>query len=130
MSQENVEIVKRTIDAFNRRDLDTYDEFFTPDSEWVTSMGAIEGETFRGREGAETYIERLDDAWDDTVGGTFVISAIASCWLGRVEGRGRGSGVLVDMPLAQIFYFRGGKICRTRSYLDHGEALEAVGLEE
>ena len=51
MSQENVEIVKRGIDAFNRRDLDGLAELSTPDAEWVTSMGAIEAETFRGREG-------------------------------------------------------------------------------
>ena len=49
--------------------------------------------------------------------------------LGRVEGCGKGSGVPVDMPLAQIFYFRDGRICRIRSYLDHDEALKAVGLE-
>jgi ketosteroid isomerase-like protein len=132
MSQENVEIVRRAIEAFNRRDFDGYDELSTPDSEWVTSMGAIEGEIFRGREGAETYLERLNDAWEEfhTVAEDLRDLGDHVLMLGRVEGRGKGSGVPVDMPLAQIFYFRDGRICRTRFYLDHGEALKAVGLEE
>jgi ketosteroid isomerase-like protein len=50
--------------------------------------------------------------------------------LGQVEGRGNGSGVPVNMPLAQVYDFRDGKVCRIRSYLDHAEALKAVGLEE
>jgi ketosteroid isomerase-like protein len=33
MSQENVEIAKRLIDAYNRRDLDAYDDLYTPDFE-------------------------------------------------------------------------------------------------
>ena len=50
--------------------------------------------------------------------------------LGRMEGRGKGSGVPIDMPLGQIFDFRDGKVCRIRSYLDPADALQAVGLAE
>jgi len=42
MSQENVEVVKRAVNAFNRRDMDGLEELGTPDIEWITSMGAIE----------------------------------------------------------------------------------------
>jgi ketosteroid isomerase-like protein len=37
MSQENVEIVTRAIDAFNRREIDAFVEFGTPDFEWFPS---------------------------------------------------------------------------------------------
>ena len=50
--------------------------------------------------------------------------------LGHVEGRGKASGVPVEMPVGQIFDFRDGKVYRIRSYPDHGEALKAVGLAE
>jgi ketosteroid isomerase-like protein len=132
VSQENVEIVKRGVDAFNRRDLDGLDELSTPDCEWVPAMGAIEGEIFRGREGAETYLARLSDAWEEfrTVAEDLRDLGDHVLMLGRMEGRGKGSGVPVDTPLGQIFDVRDGKICRIRSYLDHGEALKAVGLAE
>jgi len=50
--------------------------------------------------------------------------------VGRAEGRGRASGVSVDAPFASVVDFRGGKVSRIRSYLDHGEALRASGLKE
>jgi len=50
--------------------------------------------------------------------------------LGRMAGRGLGSGVPVDAPIGMVFECRGGKISRIRSFLDRGEALRAVGLSE
>lgn len=44
MSVENVEIVKRAVDAFNRRDLDAFMECVTPDIEFTTAMsGTLAG---------------------------------------------------------------------------------------
>ena len=58
MSQENVEVVARSIDAFNRAfsrgDLEGFLEFVTPDIEWFPVMGAIDRDgSFRGRSGVE-----------------------------------------------------------------------------
>ena len=80
MSQANVESVKRAIDAFNWRDLDAMYEYSTPPAEWVTTMGAIEAETFRGRAEGEAYVARLDEASHEfrTVAGSFAISATMS----------------------------------------------------
>jgi ketosteroid isomerase-like protein len=50
--------------------------------------------------------------------------------LGRLEGRGKGSGVPVTAPWAALSDLHGGKILRIRTYLDHGEALRAAGLSE
>jgi ketosteroid isomerase-like protein len=50
--------------------------------------------------------------------------------LGRLEGRGKSSGVPVDSSLGMVFDFRDGLISRIRGYLDHGEALEAAGLSD
>jgi ketosteroid isomerase-like protein len=100
--------------------------------EWVASMGAIEGEVFKGPEGAETYIDRLANAWEEFRTIPEVVRDLGDrvLMLGQVEGRGKGSGVPVNMPLAQVYDFRDGKVSRIRSYLEHGEALKAVGLAE
>src|SRR6476661_2976632 len=131
MSQENVEIVRQMVAAFNRRDLDRLEEGSTLDMEWETAMGAIEAEVFEGFEGAETYIERLGDAWEEfqTIAEDVRDVGERVLMLGRIVGRGKGSGVAVEMPLGQVFDFRDGKVCRIRSYLDHAEAIKAVGLD-
>jgi ketosteroid isomerase-like protein len=132
MSQENVEIVKRLISAFNERDVDGFAETTTPDFEWITSMAAVEGEIFWGREGIETYFGRMREAWDEflALGSEFRDLGDRVLWRGRLEGRGRGSGVPVSAPLDILYDVRAGKISRMHSFLDHDEALRAAGLSE
>jgi ketosteroid isomerase-like protein len=133
MSQQNAEIVRRGIDAFNRRDVDLLADLTTPDFEWFPALpGSLEADGYRGREGMETYFAEIRGTWEqlrvlvddvrDLGDGALV--------LGRTEGRGRASGVQVDAPIGIVFDFRRGKVSRVRAHLDHGEALKAVGLAE
>lgn len=133
MSQEAVEIVKRLTDAFHRRDIDAFAELTTPDVEWVPVFSAqVEKTVYRGRQGIETFLRELSETWDEfrpvpeehrQVGARVLA-------LGRLRAQGRSSGAAVDAPWAGIFEFRNAKICRIRTYLDHAEALEAVGRAE
>jgi ketosteroid isomerase-like protein len=132
MSGENVKVATQAISAFNERDIDAFATLTTPDFEWSPSMVAIEGETFLGHEGIETYFERLNDAWETfhIHRGRFRNSADVVVMLGRLEGRGKSSGVPVDASLGMVFDFREGMISGIRGYLDHAEALRAAGLSE
>ncbi|TMM15446.1 MAG: DUF4440 domain-containing protein [Actinobacteria bacterium] len=130
MSAENIQIVKRALDAFSRGDANAFAELTTPDLEWTTGLGAVEGEIFRGREGVETYFARLASAWDEFrfVAEEFRDLADVVLVLGRLEGRGRGGGVPVDSPVGAVWDLRGGKIWRLRAYLDHAKAREVAGV--
>jgi len=132
MSQANLEIAKRVIDAFNRRDVDAILEFVNQDVEWFPAMPVtFGGGALRGREGIESYIREVSDTWEEyrVVGQDFRdLGGEEVLVLSRIEGRGAGSGGLVDAAMGQIFDFRDGKIARVRTYLDHGEALKAAGL--
>ena len=136
MSKANVEIVKRGIDAFNRRDVEALADVVTPDFEWFPALpSTVEGERFsgyRGRDGIETYFDDVHSTWEGlrVLGNQLRDLGDSVLVLGRADGRGRGSGVEVDMPLGIIYDFRDGKIARVRTYLDHGEALQAAGLAE
>ena len=44
--------------------------------------------------------------------------------------RGQASGVPFDGTIATVSELKDGKAVRVRAYLDHGEALAAVGLTE
>lgn len=133
MSQANVEIVRRAIDAFNRRDIDAIYKCVTPDLEWFPAMPVtFSGGAFRGREGIESYVREVGDAWEEyrVVGEDFRDLGDRVLALSRVEALGAGSGAQVDSPMGQVYHFRGGKIARIRTYLDHGEALKAAGSGE
>ena len=132
MSQENVEVATRAIEAFNGGDVDAFAALTTPDFEWSPSMVAIEGTIFRGRDGIERYFRSLNGAWEKfhIHRNRFRHAEALVVMLGRLEGRGMGSGVPVDASLGMVFDFRGGAVSRIRGYLDHAEALRAAGLSE
>ncbi len=133
MSQHNVELTKRGVDALNRGDIDAFLELCTADVEWFPPMaGAIEGGAYSGREGMERYVREYGETWaqfsvdldEYRPVGDRVVAA------GRVEATGSASGIPVTMPIWAVSEFRGGKMARTRIYLDQVEAHRAVGLAE
>lgn len=133
MSQANVEIIKRAIDAFNKRELDQYDDLYTPDYEWFPALtGTVEGRSYQGREGMETWFVEARETWESFLSFADDLRDLGDrvLGLGRIEGRGLGSGVELDAPMAIIVDFRDGKIARTRTYLDQSEALRAAGLSD
>src|SRR4029078_6660506 len=132
MSWEKVAVATQAISAFNDRDIEAFASLTTPDFQWSPSMVAIEGETFLGHEGIETYFGRLKDAWEvfHIHRGRFRDSADVAVMLGRLEGRGKSSGVPVDSSLGMVFDFRDGMISRIRGSLDHAKALRPAGLSE
>jgi ketosteroid isomerase-like protein len=133
VSQENVEVFKRATDALNRLDVDAYLDWATADFEWFPVLGGtVEGKSFQGREGVEEYYGELRDTWEEF---RYVIDELRYLGdgvlsLGRIEGRGRGGGVQVALPISVISDFREGKCWRLRAFSDHDEALRAAGLEE
>jgi ketosteroid isomerase-like protein len=51
--------------------------------------------------------------------------------IGQLVGHGEGSGISVGQKIAVVWTLgKDGKIVREQRYLDHAEALEAVGLSE
>jgi len=132
MSHENVEMAQRALDAINRLDVDACYECVTPDVEVVSTLFDLEGGSYRGREGIETLLGNIGDTFEEyrVVADEVRDLGDRVLMLARVEGRGRGSGVKVDTPYGTISDFRGGKISRIRTYLDHGETLRAAGLSE
>jgi ketosteroid isomerase-like protein len=128
---QNVEVVKRWVDAFNRRDLDALMETVIPDFAFLPAMaGTIDGNSFQGREGMKAYFVDVDSAWEElrVIYDEYRDLGDRVLALGRVEGRGRGSGAVVDTPQAAVVDFSDGKISSARSYLAHNEALRATGL--
>jgi ketosteroid isomerase-like protein len=132
MSQDNVQIAKRAIEAFNARDIEGFVALTTADFEWSPSMSPIESELFIGHDGIRKYFDALGDAWErfHVAPERFLERADLVLMLGRLEGRGKASGAAVDAALGMAFDLRHGMISRIRGFLDHAEALEATDLEE
>ena len=138
MSQENVEVVRRAFDAFNRGGVDACisDGVWSPEIVWDNTPSGIPGlGVNRGHEEVKAFFEEdwfktfPFDEWavelEEVIdAGDRVIS------MSRQHGRGASSGAVAELELAQVATLRDGQVVRIDNYLDRAKALEAAGLSE
>jgi ketosteroid isomerase-like protein len=134
MPRDKVDVAKRAVDAFNRRDVGgMFAELVTPDVEWWPAVaGVYEGGSYQGRERIEGFVAAISEVWEEVqvIAEEFRDLGDRVLVLGRQVGRGKGSGAQVDAPLATIYDFRGNRIWRARGYIDRAEGLRVAGVSE
>jgi ketosteroid isomerase-like protein len=129
MSQENVEIVRAIVRAWNDVGVEGMLPFCHVGFEYLP---AEEGESVHGHDALRRYFKRWSEAWDDfDLGPTEFLDAGDHVFVGAVlSGRGRGSEVEVRMEAWAVWVIRGGRAVRCEEYLNRSEALEAAGVTE
>jgi ketosteroid isomerase-like protein len=135
MSQANVEIVRRGIEAVLRRpepDWATIEELFHSDHEFVPLASLFEGGSHRGTRGYRDWLLKTQDflEWETRVEQVTEIDTDRVLAITPIKVRGRSSGVaLREQRVASIVALRAGQIVRSELYPSPEEALEAAGLE-
>jgi ketosteroid isomerase-like protein len=133
MSRANVEIVRRSIDAYSRGDLEGVLDHLAPEFEMHTSGRFADTEpVYRGRQGWVDFWNTFQAAWENI---TISIERIEDLddrvlTLGTFHGRGRGSGVEVDAETAWLHTIKNGLVVDHRSFGTSKEALGAAALRE
>lgn len=134
MSRESVDVARRGWDAWRRGDLPGLFRQFDPEIVWDTSHFRDWPESsYYGIEGVERFLSEWLDVWDEyEVGVEDILPApdgrVVS--LIRHRGKGRNSGLPMEMEMAQIATVRDGKVTRVEYYDDRADALDAAGLGE
>ena len=131
MSKENVEIVRSVWEAAKRRDTGALFALYHPAIVWQVHYGPIELRgVYHGHEGVrqlfqqwrepfETYEEQPGEFFD--AGDNVVVDF-------RLSGRGKVSGVEVEMPRWMVYAIRDGLVVRVDIFETKSEAFEAAGL--
>jgi ketosteroid isomerase-like protein len=132
MSQENVENVRRGIDAWNRGDLDEWLGGFAPEAELHTTGRFADQGVYRGRAGLQRYWTEIREDVEEMSLSISDLRAIGDRVFFAVTSRARGkrSKVPVERPIWFITTLRNGLAVRVETYVDPTEALEAAGLRE
>ena len=131
MSQENIEVIRGMFEAWNRRDFAAAQAAWAPEIEIEMSVGGIIDGTYRGYEGLAEVMHfwgaftefRSDVREVRPVRDKVFITA-------HHFGRGKSSGIDVEMENWQVFTLREGRIVRYEVYAHRQKALEAAGLSE
>jgi len=133
MTQQNVEVVQRTYEAFNQRDLEEMLSYVDPEIELHSAIvGGAEANVYRGHAGFRRWFADSFESFEDI---TSVYSEFRDLGdrvfaFGHVHARGRESGVELDSPIAWVFALRSGKLIKAEGFLSREAALEAAGLRD
>jgi ketosteroid isomerase-like protein len=136
MSQENVEAVRRAVEAWNADDLDAFLAELDADVEWQPAIeSGLEGKatTYRGHDGArKVWREDRGESWERLTNRPQQLRDLGESVLalGHMELTARATGLEFRQEVGEVFDLRAGKIVRIRDFLTHAEALEAAGLSE
>jgi ketosteroid isomerase-like protein len=129
MSQENVEIVRAVIDAFNRGDWDSMLKDAAPSMEYDLSHAAGPNRGVYGLDQVRGVVDEFARSWvsariephEFIEAGPHVIVP----WTAYFTGR---DGIEVHARVAWTFTIRGGEIERVCMYQERQDAIEAAGL--
>ena len=136
MSEENVESIYRAMEALSRWDIDGALAEADPEIEWIPNKDFPigPGEIYRGHDELRRwYQEWFIEAWEESsVEAEDVVAAGDNCcvYTAHIQGRGKASGIEIDMRVHDVVLFRDGKWLKRTSYMDRSEALKAAGLSE
>jgi ketosteroid isomerase-like protein len=134
MSQQNVEIVRQAVEAFNREDAHAFVALASPNVEWEDAIfwsGVTR--TYWGREELREWFNQVLEPWESLHVGVEEITEAGNdgvfyCLF--LTGRGKGSGVDTELRVWAVNWFADGKVSRRRVFREREEALEAAGLSE
>jgi ketosteroid isomerase-like protein len=132
MSEENVAIVRRGYDHYNRTGEPDY-SIFDPDVVYDVSRRVFDPEVYRGHEGIREFAHLLREQWetiriepqDFIVAGDDVVVVPV-----RLVAVGKQSGAETTASAAHLWTLRDGKVIRQTTFQTKAEAIAAAGLPD
>jgi ketosteroid isomerase-like protein len=133
MSRQNMENLRRVLDAFNRRDKAAFVAVCDPQVENVPPREWPENAPIQGAEAIWDFFVEAQEAWDE---GSYEFGEIIDAGRDKVVAnqlramRGKTSGASVAWSFWVVFTFRDGRVLRWEWFADRDEALEATRVPE
>ena len=124
----DMSLVREIYDHWNRGEAEASLAYVHPDIEWHTRwLGTPE--VYGGHDGMRAFFASLADAWEDlrVEPERFIpIADNRAVVVERLIGRGRGSGIEVDMHVYEALTARDGLVIRREVFYELDEALAAA----
>jgi ketosteroid isomerase-like protein len=132
MSEENVEVARQVMEAYNRGDRDAWFRLHDPELEFRAAPVWPESGLLRGREQAWDFVASLNDAWEESDFEMVEVIDQGDKVVARVRRpvRGKQSGIVDVLDQWSVITIGGGKVLRQEFFTSRAEALQAAGLSE
>jgi ketosteroid isomerase-like protein len=133
MSERNIELTRRWIEAYNARDMAAFVGSCDPGVELYSLFAAVGGVTlYCGHDGVRRWWREFEESWDRPriEPEAFFDLAAQTLFFAVLHGRGRQSEVEVAMPYAAVARWNDGLCVYFRSFTDKDSALRDLGVTE
>ena len=132
MSQENVELARRALDAVSRRALDALLALMDPDVVAVPRILAVEGGALHGHDGIREWWRSIFGVFPDFDVEVVEIREVGNVTISnvRAHGRGEGSDTPFEDAIWVVTHVRDGMVVRWQTFASEAEALEGAELGE
>ncbi len=133
MSDENVELHRHAVDAYNARDIEALIGYFDPGAELHPVLAAAGGAVYHGHDGMRSWYRDQVDAFGDelhTEPEAYFDLGEQTLLFYVLHGRGRQSGANVAMSFAQVCRWRDGVVVYSKLYANREDALKDLGVSE
>jgi ketosteroid isomerase-like protein len=132
MSQDNVEVVRRVFELFDRGETEALLQYVDPAMETVEGTELPGADSYVGHAGLGRAVDHWASHWDDfRLELTELIDAGSEVVaVTRHQGTGRTSGVAVEARVSYVFTVEEGRLVRMRIFSTRAQALEAAGLRD
>jgi ketosteroid isomerase-like protein len=130
MSEENVDVVRATFDAFQKRDLQAFLNCMDPEVEYRSLVLEVEG-TYHGHEGIQLWWESVLAVFPDWNPQIEEAREVCSRVVSRVraEGHGTGSGIALERDIWHVAEVRDGRLKWSAFFRTEQEALEEAARD-
>ena len=135
MSEENVEIVRRIMEAWPKVQAENFSELVTrtmePECDYYPAPGLPGARPCHGREDVVRFLNEFRAAWEEYRYDLKLVRPVGDDRVllhGHVRAEGRTSGVTLEADLYQCFWLRHGRFIRVEDHLSEEGAIHAVGL--
>jgi ketosteroid isomerase-like protein len=129
-----MEIVRRSIDAYNAQDFDLMLSLYAADVAATPDAAVFpEAGTRHGHQEYRRWLEEISTAWVEPrygISDLFMVDDGRVVHRGEWGGEGVSSGIELTSSITGIYTIREGQISSVVWFFDHAQALEAVGLTE
>ena len=133
MSEENIEVVRRSVEAVNQGDIEKVLSLTDPDAELHSAIvGGAEGSVFRGHDGFRDWFAQSTASFEELTTELTEFRDVGDRVIafGNIHARGRESGLELDSETGWVFTVRDGRVLCAKGFLSREQALEAAGLPE
>jgi ketosteroid isomerase-like protein len=130
MSQENVQLFREAVDAFNRRDKAAFIALCDPEYENLPPRDWPESAPIHGPEAIWNFFVAVQEPWEES---SFEVGELIDAGNDKVVARqhawmrGRSSGAGVTWSLWHVVTYRDCLAVRSEWFIERAEALEAAG---